>query len=209
MKKTTQYFSRYRLSEKDAYNPTSWWMYVVSRRQAEASAHRSINSEIPKNHDSLEWKLATSCAEISDHYRFNDPNRSIYDIYANMLANYQTFVPLILFRGASAIPYEQMVKSAQELGDPNIDLYEKGFMSCSLLPEYASSFTGYKQFVIFVRPLSNVMYVGHLADGYSQFSYECIVQKGSQLKIVAESEQYIYCVLEKHYKKNDADDCSK
>ena len=198
--------SKYRIYEKDAYTPENWWMYACSSTmQAEFVAHKYINQELEKDHSSLEWKLATSVAEISDHYRFHEQNCTIYDPYAEMLAGYQTRTPIILFRGVSPVPFETMVREAKELGNPSIDFIERGFMSCSLLPEYALKFHGQKQLQIFVPPLTNVLYTGHLADDYNPFSYECIIQKDAHLEILRENDTYIYCLLKAHYKKETAD----
>lgn len=187
--------NRYRLIVRDAHTPSTWPIYECTHATVEEVAHRYINDELTPDHKSLEFRLASSVAEISDHYRF-DHDCSHYEQYTEILKKYRTMIPLILFRGVSSIPFERMVSSAKELGNPTIDFYEKGFMSCSLLPDLASTFHGIKQFMIFVRPLTNLMYVGRLTQEYQpNCLQEVILQRGAKLELIREDENYYYCYL--------------
>jgi len=191
------YFRGLSQIEEDAKDPTTWSKYSFTKDNVEEMAHKHINEEPDDSVSSLEYRLASSSPSISDAYRFNQEYCSEFDIFEKMLRNYITTAPIILFRGASSVPYEKMIEAAKELGDPNITFYEKGFLSCSLLPECASKFTRIKQFQIFCPPGNSLFYVGHLIDDEEPngIRYECIVQRGAKLQLIYEDQNYYYCLL--------------
>lgn len=194
-------FHAYRQVENDKKNPDTWWMYeCTTPKNAEEVAYKYINREPEKIPLSLEMNLALSTPSISDYYRFrhNDSTESNYDKYAAMMEHYTTTIPLILYRGVSQIPFDCMCNAAKQLEDPSVQFWEKGFLNTSLLPDCANHVKGIKQMKIFVPPLTNVFFVGHLIDDYNpnqKCFYECIVQRGAKLTVVKEDDDYYYCFI--------------
>ena len=200
MTKLQERFLLLRQLDTDSRDPSTWWKYEFSPKTVEELAHKYIHEELKKDSLSLERILASSSPSISDAYRLNEQEPVEFEPYTDMLRQYQTAVPLILYRGVSSVPFDKMIESATALADPEIQYYEKGFLSCSLLPEYASKISGIKQFKLFCMPGTNVIYMGHINDEEEpnkQCRYECVVQRGAQLQLIHEDSKYYYCIIKK------------
>lgn len=185
-------------TQADGMNPDTWWKYECSNASVEATASKYINEEPTKELQPLARILASSSPTISDAYRFDNAFISNYEIYTDMVSNYRSKAPFILYRGASSVPFECMVNAANDLQETNVDFYEKGFLSCSLLPEYATKVNGRKQFKIFCMPGTNMIYLGHINDAEEpnqQCRYEVVVQRGAKLQLLREDSDYYYCLL--------------
>lgn len=179
-----------------ARNIQSWNEYEMSIENVETLAPKFINNEFPKG-KSLEYILASKSPSISDAYRFDYSYANTFDNFVEMMKSYQNKEPIILYRGASEIPFKHMLEASKEIDDPNIFFYEKGFLSCSLIPEKASKYDGIKQLKIFVPPYHNVLYVGHALDQEEATGcrYEVIVQRGAKMELLTEDTNYYYCLL--------------
>ena len=89
---------------------------------------------------------------------------------------------------------EKMIEAAKALGDEDVEFYEKGYLSCSLLKETAYDYP--VQLIIFVPPHSNVMYAGKCnIEEEPECRYECIIMRGAKLKIMVQKGNTYYCLL--------------
>ena len=177
---------------------SKWQMYQADSFDVEEFAHKKMNMDPvardESGHETAEKILCSKCSPISDNYRFGRDTSDL-EYITDALRKYKTSEPIILFRGVCDVPMEKMVEAAKELDEDGIDFYEKGYMSCSLLKEKASPYK--YQFVIYVPPFNHVMYAGHCNDEEEpECRYECIIMRGSKLKLLKQEKDTYYCILE-------------
>ena len=183
--------------EKEQADISYWNQYKATPENVELFAHKYLNMDpAARNKDgslTSEKIICSSGSSISDRYRFNE-NASDLEFITDAIKKYQTSAPVILYRGVSDIPMEKMIEAAKDLDDDDVDFYEKGFMSCTLLKETAYDYP--VQLVIYVPPYFHVMYAGHLNDEEEPICrYECIIMRGAKLKIMTQKGNTYYCLL--------------
>lgn len=195
-----EYFKKLEKWENEKTEIDAWKQFQASLYNVEEFAQKKLNKEPvardENGHETPEKILCSKCDSISDQYRFGSYTDHL-EFISDAMRKYKTSEPIILFRGVSGIPMEKMVESAEKLNEEGIDFYEKGYMSCSLVPERAKPYK--VQLVIYIPPFSNVMYAGHCNDEgepNNECQYECIIGTGAKLRIVQQIKDKYYCILE-------------
>ena len=196
MTATEEYFMHLNIWEKEQKYISRWKEFMANSESVEEFAHEKLNMD-PVARDengqqTAEKILCSSCSQISDDYRFNH-DTSHLEFITEAMRKYKTYVPVVLFRGVCDIPMEKMIEAAKGLGEDDVDFYEKGYMSCSLLKEKASPYKD--QLIIYVPPFNHVMYAGHCNDEEPECRYECIIMRGAKLKILKQENHTYYCLL--------------
>lgn len=124
----------YRIKGKFQNIGANWDKLAPSKEQAIDYAHNHINQEpqqmIDVYHFSLEYCLAHSVESVNKHYRQNRQNDSDLQI-GDMVSQHTTDTDLVLYRGVCDYVYDLMKENAKNM--PDCDLYEKGFLACSLV----------------------------------------------------------------------------
>lgn len=196
-KRLKAFIRQQKIYEMDSRDITQWSKYKLPDTESivEYTALRILNPELTKKENALELTLAEKSPTISDVYRFDCNGALSFDRFSEMLSRYQNTEPVILYRGVSEIPYKKMIEAATELDDKDVDFYEKGFMSCSLLESKASPYS--VQLKIFCLPFEHMLYVGHALDDQEPHGcrHEVILQRGARLKKLFQVENTFYCVL--------------
>lgn len=196
MKALQNYFRQFGIWEKEQTDISSWDPYKATPDNVEPFAHKYLNMDpAARNQDGSlteEKKLCSCLSYISDIYRFNG-DASDLEYITEAVRKYKTSAPVILYRGVSDVPMEKMIEAAKDLDD-DVDFYERGFMSCTLLKETAYDYP--VQLVIYVPPYFHVMYAGHCNDEEEpECRYECIIMRGAKLKIMTQKGNTYYCLL--------------
>lgn len=155
-------------------------------------AHKHINQEPSriddKCHYSMEYCLAQSGESINERFR-NNTTEEIDIKIAAMVNKNTTDIDLVLYRGVCDYVYNLMKENAKKMVD--CDLYEKGFLACSLVK--GCEFNCPIKLRIYVPAGSKVVYQGNV--NYEQDRYEVDVMHGSKLKIISIDSEYINCIL--------------
>lgn len=191
------YFKKIGEWEQEQKDLDNWKKHIASAETVEDFAHKILNND-PDTRDengylTLENILASSCVSISDTYRCGGSTDHLKKI-EDMMQQYKTNAPIILYRGVSDVPYEKMIKATTKLGESGTDFYELGYMSCSLLKEKSSPYK--VQLIIYCPPFSNIIYLGHCNDQEEpECRYECIINRGARLQIVKQENNTFYCIL--------------
>lgn len=196
MRKLQLYLQQQKVYEADSRDVAKWPKYYLPNNEkiVEDTAHRIFNPELTKD-QSLELTLASKSPTISDSYRFDCEGSHSFDMFQEMMYQYQITEPVILYRGVSEVPFRRMIESAEELNEKGVDFYEKGFMSCSLMAEKASPYP--VQLIIFCMPFQHMLYVGHALDEQEATGcrYEVILQRGAKLQVILQIGDTYYCRL--------------
>lgn len=108
---------------------------------------------------------------------------------AAMVDEHKTDTDIILYRGVCDHVFKLMQENAKKL--PDCDLYEKGFLACSLVKGQELN---YKiKLRIYVPAGSKCVYQGNVND--EQGFYEVDIMHSSKLKIESIDSEYINCRL--------------
>lgn len=191
------FFKQIGIWEAEQGDLSKWQQYQANSANVEEFAHEKLNID-PKARDekgclTAEKLLCSSCSSISDAYRFGR-DTSHLEYITEVMKKYKTSAPIILFRGVSDVPMEAMQKAANKLDEEDVDFFEKGYMSCSLLKEEASPYK--TQLIIYVPPFNHVMYAGHCNDEEEPHCrQECIIARGAKLKTLKQENNTYYCLL--------------
>lgn len=182
----------YRLKELLTNTGADWDKLAPTINNAIDFAHEYINSEPVKKidvfHYSLEYCLAHSGESLNEHFRNNRLYDEDIDI-ANMVSTHSCKKDLVLYRGICDYVYDLMIQNAKNLSD--IDLFEKGYMQCSLVKGHELNYK--TKLRIYVPKGSTVIYLGNVND--EQGYYEVDIQHGAKLKIISIDKNYINCKL--------------
>lgn len=157
-------------------------------------AHKYINKEpqkkIASSKYSLEYCLAHSGETINEHFRREHTDNEDRRI-AKMIAQNTCKTDLILYRGVCPYVYDLMKENAKQLRIRGIDLYEKGFLQCSLVKGH--EIKSKTRLRIYVPAGTKCIYLGNVND--EQDFYEVDIMHGAKLKIISIDEPYINCRL--------------
>ena len=190
----------YRLMGKIKNIGAEWDDLAPTHKTAIKYAHRNINPTPPKHIGnttawSNEYCLASSGSSISDRFR-HDTQEPIDLAISETVATYKTKIPLVLYRGVTNENYNNMVRDAKEM--KGIDLYEKGFLSTSILKghEIAYKPVDGKRLRIYIPSGTQALYLGNVfSNEEEQRYYEVAVQRGAKLRILSIDDTYINCIL--------------
>ena len=155
-------------------------------------AHDYINKEpankIDQHHYSMEYYLAHYGANINDRYRKDKPDKEDVQV-SEMIDKNLTKRDIVLYRGVCKEVFKCMQEKTSDM--KNIDLYEKGFLSCSLVKgkEESSSI----RLRIFVPAESKAIYLGSVNN--EQEYYEVVIMRGAKLQIISKDCKYFNCKL--------------
>lgn len=182
----------YRIKDAILGIGASWDKLAPDKDTAIEFAHNHINEEpermIDMNHCTIEYCLAHSGESINERFRQNRADETALKIAA-MVDEHTTDTDLVLYRGVCDPVFELMQKNAKEM--PDCDLYEKGFLACSLVKGQEIK---YKiKLRIYVPAGSKCVYLGNVND--EQNLYEVDVMHSSKLKIESIDSKYINCRL--------------
>ena len=182
----------YRIKENTIKLGASWDKLAPSENAAIEFAHTYLNTDPhrfnTKQQYTMEFYLACKGDDINTRYRNNIPTQEDLQV-AETLKEYKSQKDLVLYRGVCDEIFLLMKKNGKNHTD--CDLYEKGFMACSLVKghEYRSS----KYLRIYIPKGTNVIYQGNINN--EQNTYEVDIQYGAKLKIVSADNKYINCKL--------------
>lgn len=186
-------FLLYRIKELFLNNAKRWDALAQTESSVVNFAHDNINPEPEKfsgntMHYSLAYCLASSGESINARFR-SDHSTDIDLQIRDALAVNHTKTPLILYRGVCEHVYQQMLQNAANR--KHIDLYEKGFMSTSLIKSHEIPSEHHLR--IYAPAGTSCMYMGDVNDELAY--YEVVIQCGSSLRIESIDEKYINCRL--------------
>ena len=170
----------------------SWDKLAPDMEAAIDFGHEHINPEpermIDMNHYTMEYCLAYSGESVNERFRQNRADETDLKIAA-MVDEHKTDTDIILYRGVCDHVFKLMQENAKKL--PDCDLYEKGFLACSLVKGQELN---YKiKLRIYVPAGSKCVYQGNVND--EQGFYEVDVMHSSKLKIESIDSEYINCRL--------------
>ncbi|MDY3758020.1 MAG: ADP-ribosyltransferase [Treponema sp.] len=182
----------YRIKGKFQNIGANWDKLAPSKEQAIDYAHTHINQEpqrmIDVHHFSLEYCLAHSSESVNKHYRQNRQDDIDLQI-GDMVSQHTTDTDLVLYRGVCDYVYDLMKENAKNM--PDCDLYEKGFLACSLVKGH--EINPKTKLRIYVPAGTKCVYMGNVNE--EQGFYEVDVMHGSKLKIISIDDEYINCQL--------------
>lgn len=186
-------FIYYRFIELFKHTGANWDRLAPSENNAIDFAHNTINpeplTEIVTNRPSWEYCLAHNGEGISNRFREGCPTDEDIKIF-DMVSVHSCKNDLVLYRGVCDEVFNQMIRNAYTV--KNVNLYDKGFMSCSLVKGH--ELDCYKtKLRIFVPGGSCVIYLGNVNN--EQNYYEVVIQRGAKLRIISIDGTYINCVL--------------
>lgn len=181
----------YRIKGKFQNIGANWDKLAPSEEQAIDYAHNHINQEpqrmIDVYHFSL-YCLAHSGESVNKHYRQNRQDDIDLQI-GDMVSQHTTDTDLVLYRGVCDYIYDLMKENAKNM--PDCDLYEKGFLACSLVKGH--EINSRIKLRIYVPAGTKCVYMGNVNE--EQGFYEVDVMHGSKLKIISIDDEYINCQL--------------
>lgn len=170
----------------------SWDKLAPDMEAAIDFGHEHINPEpermIDVHHYSMEYCLAHSGESINERFRQDRPDKIDLQIAA-MVENHSTDTDLVLYRGICGHVLELMQDNAKD--KPDCDLFEKGFLCCSLVK--GSEINSEIKLRIYVPARTKCVYQGNVND--EQGYYEVDVMHGAKLKIESIDSEYINCRL--------------
>ena len=182
----------YRMVDVFIHTGSRWDSMATTKDKAISFAHENINPEPLKVIDtdlySKEYSLAHSGETINDRFR-SDSISKVEEEIASMVSTHSTKVDLILYRGVNEHVYKLMKQNAK--GFKDADLFEKGFMQCSLVK--GQEIPAEYKLRIYVPAGSCVIYLGNVND--EQDYYEVDIQHGAKLRIASMDREYINCLL--------------
>lgn len=182
----------YRIKGKFQNIGANWDKLAPSKEHAIDYAHTHINQEpqrmIDVHHFSLEYCLAHSSESVNKHYRQNRQDDIDLQI-GDMVSQHTTDTDLVLYRGVCDYVYDLMKENAKNM--PDCDLYEKGFLACSLVKGH--EINPKTKLRIYVPAGTKCVYMGNVNE--EQGFYEVDVMHGSKLKIISIDDEYINCQL--------------
>lgn len=182
----------YRLKDAILGIGANWDTLAIDETRAIDFAHKHINEEpmqmIDTYHYSMEYCLAHFGELINNRFRENRVDETDFKVAA-MVNEHTTDTDLVLYRGICEYVYDLMKKNAKEHSD--CDLYEKGFLACSLVKGHEINCE--IKLRIFVPAGSKCFYQGNVNN--EQDFYEVDVMRNSKLKIESIDSEYINCRL--------------
>ena len=182
----------YRIKDAILGIGASWDKLAPDKDTAIEFAHNHINEEpermIDMNHYTMEYCLAHSGESVNERFRQNRADKTDLKIAA-MVDEHTTDTDLVLYRGVCDHVFELMQKNAKKI--PDCDLYEKGFLACSLVKGQELNYR--IKLRIYVPAGSKCVYQGNVND--EQGFYEVDVMHGSKLRIESIDSEYINCRL--------------
>lgn len=182
----------YRIKDAILGIGASWDKLAPTEDTAIEFAHSHINEEpkrmIDRNHYTMEYCLAHSGESINERFRQNRADEVDLKVAA-MVNEHTTDTDLVLYRGVCEYVFYLMKENAKVVG--GCDLYEKGFLACSLVK--GREINSKLKLRIYVPAGSKVIYQGNVND--EQGFYEVDVMHSSKLKIESIDSTYINCRL--------------
>lgn len=168
-----------------------WEQYSPKEEHAIEYAHAFINPEPErksKGNYSIPYLLASSGETINERFRYDHITAIDKQIAATVALNH-TKTDIVLYRGVSPLVWELMKENAKQI--PHCDLYEKGFLSCSLLKGH--EIPSKIRLRIFVPAGTPAFYMGDI--NHEQNYYEVVINHGAELKIIDIDDTYINAKL--------------
>lgn len=178
----------YRVKDKIFGIGSRWDKLAPSEDEAIEFAHKYINEEPDPRIDEANWSLAHYGEIINSKFRDDEIDETGFRIAA-VFNEHVTKRDLILYRGVNDYVYSLMKEKAKE--SPNCDLYEKGFLACSIVKGH--EINAEKKLRIYVPAGSKCVYQGNINE--EQYYYEVDVMHGASLKVVSIDSEYINCKL--------------
>ena len=186
-------FFIYKIKDKFLHIRQTWDPLAPDQAHAIEFAHTHINPEparmLPSTKASPEYHLASLGDVINTDYRNNIVTED-YKAIEKMLSHHNTDTDLVLYRGICKDVLKSMIKNARK--QANCDLYEKGYLSTSLVKGHQAKATYYLR--IYVPAGTNVVYLGNVNYEEKKY-YEVAIQHSSKLKIISIDNKYINCLL--------------
>lgn len=180
----------YRIKEAIKHTGADWDQLAPAEETAIEFAHTNINPEpermIDVYHYSMEYCLAHNGETLNERFRSDRPDQIDLQI-AETVSKQKNKVPLVLYRGVCEYVYQLMKENAKNLSD--CDLYEKGFLQCSLIKGHELNAS--IKLRIYVPTGYPVIYLGNVND--EQYFYEVDIQHGTKLQIISMDHTYINC----------------
>lgn len=164
-----------------------WGQYSPKEERAIEYAHTFINPEPERKSKgmySIPYLLASSGETINERFRYDHITAIDKHIAATVALNH-TKTDIVLYRGVSPLVWKLMKENAKQI--PHCDLYEKGFLSCSLLKGH--EIPSKIRLRIFVPAGTPAIYMGNV--NYEQKYYEVVINYGAELKIISIDDTYI------------------
>lgn len=186
-------FIAYRIKELLFQNSKHWDALAQTEESVVAFAHENINPEPEKfaednMHYSLPYCLAASGESINHRFRSDSVTDIDLEIRDEVAKNHSK-APLILYRGICDYVFQEMIKNAASR--QGTDLYEKGFMSTSLVKSHEIPSEHYLR--IYVPAGTSCIYMGNVNNELAY--YEVTIQCESSLIIESIDNKYINCRL--------------
>lgn len=170
-----------------------WDQLAPDQAHAIEFAHIHINPEPLHTPTGIpptpEFFLARKGDEINHYYRQDTPKEE-YTSISIMMAQHSTDTDLVLYRGICPDVYKDMKRNARK--ESNCNLFEKGYLSCSLVKGKEKKAIYYLR--IFIPAGTHVTYLGNV-NGEENIYYEVAVQHSSKLKVISKDNKYINCLL--------------
>lgn len=180
----------YKIKNKFLNIDKQWDSMATNEIYVEEYAHKHINPEPEKwmSDYKIQYGLAEFGEIINKQYRSGNITVDNQK-YHNLLKQYNTDIDLVLYRGIHKEIYKLMKQNARYMKD--CDLYEKGFMSTSLVKGH--EFNTNIKLRIYVPANTNVIYHGNINNELDL--YEVVIMCGAKLKIISIDKTYINCKL--------------
>ena len=166
-----------------------WDKLSPTENNVEAFVQKNLNSEINTNNPDYynAHYLAQQGERINKHFRSDTQDNSELNV-EKMLYNYNTKIDIVLYRGVDERVFNDMLKYAKNISD--CDLYEKGFLSTSLIK--GKEIQHHNRLRIFIPAGTNCIYLGKINN---EEYYEVVVQRRAKLKIISADKVYLNCIL--------------
>lgn len=166
-----------------------WDTLSPTENNVKAFVQKNLNREININDTDYHnaHYLAAQGEIINKHFRMDRQDNTEINI-EKMLYNYHTKNDIILYRGVYETVFNDMLKHAQEF--PDCDLYEKGFLSTSLVK--GKEIEHPTRLRIFIPSGTNCIFLGKINN---EARYEVVVQRGAKFKIISADKIYLNCTL--------------
>ena len=183
----------YRIMASLLHTGADWDKLAPIEENAIEYAHKILNPEPTRKNNgtySLEYCLAYSGESINERYR-NKKNLNEIDLQIpNMLNQYSTKTPIVVYRGVEPKTFREMIEAARHI--KGVDLKEKGFLATSLVKGHERPTK--IRLRIYIPTDSHAVYMGDVNYEEKKY-YEVTIQHNAELKIISIDSEYINCLL--------------
>ena len=183
----------YRIMAKILKTGADWDKLAPAEENAIEYAHNVLNDEPVRETNgiySLEYCLAHSGETINKRYRDQKYMDEIDLQIPDMLNQYSTKAPIVVYRGVDDEIYQMMIDAARH--SKGVDLKEKAFLATSFVKGHEIN-TKIK-LRIYLPAGTHAVYMGDV-NYEEKTNYEVTVQYDAELKIISIDKEYINCLL--------------